>query len=98
MNFFIKKLVFIILSFCASRDIKTSKFAKINDKNEYENNYIKYEKKSINKTKFLSFSFPLVNIYKKVHQDNVSLLTWSGHSTFLFQKYNFNIMIDPHLS
>ena len=63
MKFFIKNLIFVILFSCASRDIKTSKFAKINDKNEYENNYINYEKKSINKTKFLSFSFPLVNIY-----------------------------------
>ena len=110
MKFFIKNLIFVILFSCASRDIKTSKFAKINDKNEYENNYINYEKKSINKTKFLSFFFknifnqpekvffPLVNINKKVYQDNVSLLTWSGHSTFLFQKHNFNILIDPHLS
>ena len=93
MRLLTKTLIFIILFSCASRDIKTSKLSQINSQNEYENNYINYEKKPISKIKFFSFFFhniynpskrnpPLVNINKKIYQDNVSLLRWSGHSTF----------------
>ena len=87
-----------------------SKFAKINAQNEYENNYINNEEKTISKIKFFNFffnnifsppskkKFPLLDINKKIYQKDVSLLTWSGHSSFLFQKHNVNILIDPHLT
>ncbi len=110
MKIFIKIILPFIFLSCSSRDIKISKYANINDKDEYENNYLSYEKESIDQTKFLSFFFnnifnppkkkvfPKMSINKKVYEKNISLLTWGGHSTFLFQKDNFNILIDPHFS
>ena len=110
MRLLIKFILPLVFLSCSSRDIKISKFAKINDNNEYENNYINNEEKTISKIKFFNFfcdnifsppskkKFPLLNINKKIYQKDVSLLTWSGHSTFLFQKHNVNILIDPHLT
>ena len=105
MKIFIKIILPFIFLSCSSRDIKISKYANINDKDEYENNYLSYEKESIDQTKFLSFFFnnifnppkkkvfPKMSINKKVYEKNISLLTWGGHSTFLFQKDNFNIVL-----
>ena len=51
MKLFIKIILpFIILS-CSSRDIKISKYALINKEDQYENNYLSDEKKSIKKSK-----------------------------------------------
>ena len=57
MKFLIKFFLFLILVSCSSREIKVSKYAKINDFNQYENNYLSEEKRSIKKSKFLSFFF-----------------------------------------
>ena len=35
---------------------------------------------------------------KKIYKNDESLLTWGGHSTFLFQKKNVNVLIDPHFT
>ena len=110
MKLIIKILIPIFLLSCSSRDIKVSKFAKIDERDEYENNYISNEKKSIDKIKFFEFffdnifnppkkkKFVSVDIDNKIYKKNLSLLTWSGHSTFLFQKKNINIIIDPQFS
>ena len=55
MKFLVKFFLLLILVSCSSRDIKVSKYAKINDLNQYENNYLSEEKRSIKKSKFLSF-------------------------------------------
>ena len=34
---------------------------------------------------------------KKIYNNDLSLLTWAGHSTFLLQLKNTNILIDPHI-
>ena len=107
----IVKIIFpILLLSCASQDIKVSKFAKIDERDEYENNYISNKKKSIDKIEFFEFFFDNIfnppkkkkfvslDIDNKIYKKNLSLLTWSGHSTFLFQKKNINIIIDPHFS
>ena len=82
----------------ASRDIKVSKFAKIDERDEYENNYISNKKKSIDKSEFFDFFLTIYLIHQKkkkfvsfgidnkIYQKHLSLLTWSGHSKFLFQK------------
>ena len=68
------------------------------------------KKKSTKLTKFFSFffknifdppdkkSFEIMDINKQIYKKEKSLLTWAGHSTFLFQKENVNILIDPHFS
>ena len=72
MKLFIKIILpFIILS-CSSRDIKISKYALINKEDQYENNYLSDEKKSIKKSKF--FSFFLKNIFTPPAKKNLSLL------------------------
>ena len=72
MKLFIKIILpFIILS-CSSRDIKISKYALINKEDQYENNYLSDEKKSIKKSKF--FSFFLKNIFTPPEKNNLSLL------------------------
>ena len=101
----IVKIIFpILLLSCASQDIKVSKFAKIDERDEYENNYISNKKKSIDKIEFFEFFFDNIfnppkkkkfvslDIDNKIYKKNLSLLTWSGHSTFLFQKkkYKYN--------
>ena len=110
MRFLIKIFLLLVLVSCSSRDIKISKFAKINDLKQYENNYLSYEKRSIKKSKFFSFifknifnppqkkKFESVEVDKKIYNNNLSLLTWAGHSTFLVQFKNMNILIDPHFS
>tara|TARA_B100001057_G_scaffold448342_1_gene488596 strand:- start:523 stop:1566 length:1044 start_codon:yes stop_codon:yes gene_type:complete len=110
MKLILKIIIPTLLLSCASRDIKVSKFAKIDERDEYENNYISNKKKSIDKSAFFHFffdnifhppktkKFVSVGINKKIYEENFSLLTWSGHSTFLFQKKNINIIIDPQFS
>ena len=110
MKLFIKIILpFIILS-CSSRDIKISKYALINKEDQYENNYLSDEKKSIKKSKFFSFffkniftppekkQFELIDLSKEIYKKEKSLLTWGGHSTFLFQNQNVNVLIDPHFT
>ena len=110
MRFIVKIIIPILLLSCASQDIKFSKFAKIDERYEYENNYISNKEKSIDKSEFLHFffdnifnspkikKFVSVGINKQIYEENLSLLTWSGHSTFLFQKKNINIIVDPQFS
>ena len=57
MKLLIKIFLLLILVSCSSREIKVSKYAKINDFNQYENNYLSEEKRSIKKSKFFSFFF-----------------------------------------
>ena len=110
MKIFLKILIPLMLISCTSKSIRISEFAKINQQNEYMNNYITYSEKSRDKKKFLNFffnsifnppkklKFPLEKINKNIYKNDVSLLTWGGHSTFLIQKNNINILIDPHFS
>jgi|TARA_B100000287_G_scaffold7821_1_gene7716 L-ascorbate metabolism protein UlaG (beta-lactamase superfamily) len=110
MKIFLKIILLFILVSCSLRDIKTSKYARINDQDQYENNYIRYDKKSTKLTKFFSFflknifdppdkkKFEIMDINKQIYKKEKSLLTWAGHSTFLFQKENVNILIDPQFS
>ena len=49
MKLLIKIFLLLILVSCSSREIKVSKHAKINDFNQYENNYLSEEKRSIKK-------------------------------------------------
>ncbi len=110
MKLLIKIFLLLILVSCSSREIKVSKYAKINDFNQYENNYLSEEKRSIKKSKFFSFffkniffppkkkKFKLMEIDKQIYNNDSSLLTWAGHSTFLIQFKNTNILIDPHFS
>ncbi len=110
MKIFVKILIPLMLISCTSKSIKISEFAKINQQNEYVNNYITYSEKSRDKKKFLNFffnsifnppkklKFPLEKIDKNIYKDDASFLTWGGHSTFLLQKNNTNILIDPHFS
>ena len=39
-----------------------------------------------------------MNVSNEIYKKNESLLTWGGHSTFLFQKKNINVLIDPHFT
>ena len=39
-----------------------------------------------------------MDINKQIYNNDSSLLTWAGHSTFLLQFKNTNILIDPHFS
>ena len=57
MKLIAKIIIPIFLLSCASRDIKVSKFAKIDERDEYENNYISNKKKSIDKIEFFEFFF-----------------------------------------
>ncbi len=57
MKFLVKIFLLLILVSCSSRDIKASKYAKINDFNQYENNYLSEEKRAIKKSKIFSFFF-----------------------------------------
>jgi len=110
MKFLIKFSLLLILVSCSSREIKISKHAKINHFNQYENNYLSEEKRSIKNSKIFSFffkniffppkkkKFKLMEIDKKIYNNDSSLLTWAGHSTFLLQFKNTNILIDPHFS
>ena len=110
MKFFVKIFLLLFLVSCSSREIKISKHAKINDFNQYENNYLSEEKRSIKKSKIFSFffkniffppkkkDFKLMEIDKQIYNNDSSLLTWAGHSTFLLQFKNTNILIDPHFS
>ena len=61
MKFLVKIFLLLFLVSCSSHDIKASKYAKINDFNQYENNYLSEEKRAIKKSKF--FSFFLKNIF-----------------------------------
>ena len=45
MKFLVKIFLLLILVSCSSHDIKASKYAKINDFNQYENNYLSEEKR-----------------------------------------------------
>ena len=49
MKVIIKILLLLTFVSCSSRDIKVSKYAKINDLKQYENNYLSEEKRSIKK-------------------------------------------------
>ena len=51
MKFLVKIFLLLILVSCSSHDIKVSKYAKINDFNQYENNYLSEEKRAIKKSK-----------------------------------------------
>ena len=109
MKLFIKVIFPFILLSCSSRDIKISKFATINKEGQYENNYLRDEKKSPKNYKFFSFffkniftppekkKFEILDISNKIYKKK-SLLTWGGHSTFLFQNKNVNVLIDPHFT
>ena len=55
MKFLVKIFLLLFLVSCSSHDIKASKYAKINDFNQYENNYLSEEKRAIKKSKFFSF-------------------------------------------
>ena len=57
MKFLIKFSLLLILVSCSSREIKISKHAKINHFNQYENNYLSEEKRSIKNSKIFSFFF-----------------------------------------
>ena len=57
MKLLIKIFLMFILVSCSSREIKVSKYAQINDLNQYENNYLSEDKRSIKKSKFFSFFF-----------------------------------------
>ena len=85
-----------------------SKIAKMDEKNRYVNNYIGETK--IDKGKFFNFffknifdppktkDFQVSEINKIIYKKEKHALTWSGHSTFLYQNTNLNILIDPHLT
>ena len=108
-NIYKNYFTFVLLS-CSSRDIKISKYATINKEDQYENNYLRDENNSINKSNFFSFffknilappqkkKFEIMNVSNEIYKKNESLLTWGGHSTFLFQKKNINVLIDPHFT
>ena len=110
MKFLVKIFLLLFLVSCSSHDIKASKYAKINDFNQYENNYLSEEKRAIKKSKFFSFffkniffpptkkKFNLMDVDEQIYNSDLSLLTWAGHSTFLLQFKNTNILIDPHFS
>ncbi len=80
----------------------------MNEKNRYVNNYI--DETKISKVKFFKFffanifdppnkkKFPETKISKIIYENEKHLLTWFGHSTFLYQNTNLNILIDPHLT
>ena len=55
MKFLVKIFLLLFLVSCSSHDIKASKYAKINDFNQYENNYLSEEKRTIKKSKIFSF-------------------------------------------
>ena len=59
MKFLVKIFLLLFLVSCSSHDIKASKYAKINDFNQYENNYLSEEKRAIKKSKFFSFFFKI---------------------------------------
>ena len=61
----IKFSLFLILLSFSSREIKISKHAKINDFNQYENNYLSEEKRSIKNSKFFIFFFKNIFFPKK---------------------------------
>ena len=62
----IVKIIFpILLLSRASQDIKFSKFAKIDERDEYENNYISNKKKSIDKIEFFEFFLTIYLIHQK---------------------------------
>ncbi len=100
--------LFFFFSSCASQNTKTSEVAKMNEKNRYVNNYI--DESRIEKGKFFNFffksifdppkkkKFPIDKMNKTIFQNKKNILTWSGHSTFLYQNTNLNILIDPHLT
>ncbi len=110
MKLLVKTFILFILLSCSSRDIKISEYAEINDLGQYENNYLSNEKRSVKKSKFFSFifknifdppkkkKFNLMQLDKQIYDNKFSLLTWAGHSTFLIQFKNTNILIDPHFS
>ena len=50
---------------CTSKSIKISEFSKINQQNEYVNNYITYSEKSRDK-KILEFFFNSILIHQKI--------------------------------
>ena len=93
-----------------ARDIKISKYATINKEGRYENNYLSKEKGSISAYNFLNFffknifypkkkkKFEFTNLSKQIYERKKSLLTWGGHSTFLFQNQSVNVFIDPHFT
>ena len=110
MKLLVKIFLLLFLVSCSSHDIKASKYAKINDFNQYENNYLSEEKRAIKKSKIFSFflkniffpprekKFNLMDVDNQIYNSDLSLLTWAGHSTFLLQFKNTNILIDPHFS
>ena len=57
MKFLVKIFLLLFLVSCSSHDIKASKYAKINDFNQYENNYLSEEKTAIKKSKIFDFYF-----------------------------------------
>ena len=72
-------------------------------KRDNDSKYAKYRKlKSIKKSKFFSFflkniftppekkQFELIDLSNEIYKKEKSLLTWGGHSTFLFQNQNVN--------
>ena len=42
--------------------------------------------------------FEFTNLSKQIYERKKSLLTWGGHSTFLFQNQSVNVFIDPHFT
>jgi len=42
--------------------------------------------------------FESVKLSKEIYKDNTKLITWSGHSTFLYQNSNINVLTDPHFT
>ena len=42
--------------------------------------------------------FESVKLSKEIYKGNAKLITWSGHSTFLYQNLNVNVLTDPHFT
>ena len=90
----IVKIIFpILLLSCASQDIKVSKFAKIDERDEYENNYISNKKKSIDKSEFFEFFFD--NIFnppkkKKFVSLDIDNKIYKKNDLYMEASYFFN--------
>ena len=96
MKIFIKIILSLILLSCSSRDIKISKYATINKEDQYENNYLRDENNSINKSKFFSFFFK--NIFsppqkKKFEIMNVSNEIYKKKRISTYMGWPFHIFV-----
>ncbi len=107
---YLKFLVFIFsVSGCSISHDRLSSVAKLNENNQYVNNYI--DEYKVSKKIIFNFfwknifnpsekkNFKVVSPSKKIFQQKKKhLLTWSGHSTFLYQNTDINILVDPHFT